>query len=235
MGAPEYIKIVQYIKDRIIKQDLNPGDIIPSENLLCEQFNVSRMTVRKSLAVLVNDGYIYSVPGKGNYVNEPNVNEYILHYDEMIPDPDEEGCEVHLLQVNVELPSYEVGYNLHIPKTKHVVVIKRVFMQGSFPAAYDIKYMPYYRGIPIVEKEISYATFPEMVAQRKSPFAMVKKLKIRSALANEEISAHLEVPISSPLLVVEELLLDTQELPIGWGVIYLPGESATLDAMASFE
>ncbi len=235
MSAPEYLKIAQYIKDKIIKQELNPGDIIPSENYLCEQFDVSRMTVRKSLAVLVNDGYIYSVPGKGNYVNEPNVNEYVLHYDEMIPDPDEEGCEVRLLQVNVELPSYEVGYHLHIPQSKHVVVIKRLFMQGSFPAAYDIKYMPYYRGIPIVEKEISYATFPEMVAQRKSPFAMIKKLKVRSVLADEDISTQLEVPIHSPLLVVEELLLDNQEVPFGWGVVYLPGESASLDAVASYE
>lgn len=36
MGAPEYIKIVEAIKNKITSQELEPGDAIQSENLLCE-------------------------------------------------------------------------------------------------------------------------------------------------------------------------------------------------------
>ncbi len=234
MGAPEYIKIVEAIKNRITSQELEPGDAIQSENLLCEEFNVSRMTVRKGLAVLTNEGYIYSIPGKGNYVCEPDLNQYNLYYNEMAPG-NEKSDEIRLIEVNVVKPSYEVGFNLEIPENKHVIVVKRIFMKDGLPSAYDIKYIPYYRGIPIVEKEIRYATFPEMVAKKNSIFAMTKKLKIRASSSDDDTSRNLEIPVGTPLLVVEEKLLDEKDKPIGWGMTYLTGENATLEAIASFD
>ena len=38
-----------------------------------------------------------------------------------------------------------------------------------------------------------------------------------------------------PLLVVEEKLLDEKDKPIGWGMMYLAGEDAGLEAVASFD
>ncbi|HEY5555409.1 GntR family transcriptional regulator [Acetobacterium sp.] len=234
MGSPEYLKIVEAIKSMITGEKVQPGDAIQSENLLCEQFNVSRMTVRKGLAVLVNEGYIYSIPGKGNYVCEPNLDLYTLHFDEMMT-TEKKGEEIRLIEVNVIKPSYEVGFNLEIPENKHVIVVKRIFVSDGLVKAYDVKYIPYYRGIPIVEKEIRYATFPEMVAKKNSIFAMTKKLKIRAMAAKGEVSQILDVLDGEPLLVVEQKLLDEKGHPIGWGLMYFTGEDTGLEAIASFD
>lgn len=234
MGSPEYIKIVEAIKNRITSEEIKPGDAIQSENLLCEEFNVSRMTVRKGLAVLVNEGYIYSIPGKGNYVCEPNLDSYTLHFDEMMT-TDKKGEEIRLIEVNVVKPSYEVGFNLEIPENKHVIVVKRVFLSDGQAKAFDIKYIPYYRGIPIVEKEIRYATFPEMVAKKNSIFAMTKKLKIRAMSAKGEVSQILDVLEGEAVLVVEQKLLDEKDHPIGWGLMYFTGDDSGLEAIASFD
>jgi GntR family transcriptional regulator len=234
MGSPEYIKIVEAIKSKITSEEIQPGDAIQSENLLCEDFNVSRMTVRKGLAVLVNEGYIYSIPGKGNYVCEPNLDLYTLHFDEMMNE-EKKGDEIRLIEVNVIKPSYEVGFNLEIPENKHVIVVKRIFVSEGIIKAYDIKYIPYYRGIPIVEKEIRYATFPEMVAKKNSIFAMTKKLKIRATAAKEEVSQILDILEGEPVLVVEQKLLDEKDHPIGWGLMYFSGEDSGLEAIASFD
>jgi len=234
MGSPEYIKIVEAIKSKITSEEIKPGDAIQSENLLCEEFNVSRMTVRKGLAVLVNEGYIYSIPGKGNYVCEPNLDSYTLHFDEMMAS-DKKGEEIRLIEVNVVKPSYEVGFNLEIPENKHVIVVKRVFLSDGQVKAYDVKYIPYYRGIPIVEKEIRYATFPEMVAKKNSIFAMTKKLKIKAISAKDEISQILDVMEGDAVLVVEQKLLDEKDHPIGWGSMYFAGDDSGLEAVASFD
>ena len=234
MGSPEYLKIVEAIKSKITGEEVQPGEAIQSENLLCEQFNVSRMTVRKGLAVLVNEGYIYSIPGKGNYVCEPNLDLYTLHFDEMMT-TEKKGEEIRLIEVNVIKPSYEVGFNLEIPENKHVIVVKRIFVSDGLVKAYDIKYIPYYRGIPIVEKEIRYATFPEMVAKKNSIFAMTKKLKIRAMSSKGEVSQILDVLDGEPLLVVEQKLLDEKGHPIGWGLMYFTGEDTGLEAIASFD
>ena len=59
MVAPVYTKIAEEIKRRINKGELKPGDIITSENMLCKEFGASRMTVRKGLAVLASEGYLF--------------------------------------------------------------------------------------------------------------------------------------------------------------------------------
>ena len=233
MGSPEYLKIVEAIKGKITGGGIKPGDAIQSENLLCEEFNVSRMTVRKGLAVLVNEGYIYSIPGKGNYVCEPNLDQYILYFDEMI-ESEKKGEEIRLIEVNVIKPTYEIGFNLEIPENKHVIVVKRVFFNDDRVKAFDIKYIPYYRGIPIVEKEIRYATFPEMVAKKNSLFAMTKKLKIKASAAKGEVSKNLNIMDGDPVLVVEQKLLDDRNHPIGWGMMYFLGDELCLEAIATF-
>ena len=64
---------------------------------------------------------------------------------------------------------------------------------------------------------------------------MTKKLKIRAAIAEDETARNLEIPVGMPLLVVEEKLLDEKDKPIGWGMMYLAGEDAGLEAVASFD
>lgn len=46
---------------------IQPGDKIPSENILSERFSISRHTVRKSIALLVNEGLLYTEHGRGTF------------------------------------------------------------------------------------------------------------------------------------------------------------------------
>lgn len=56
-----------------IKNGLYPeGALLPSENELCKQYNVSRSTVRKALQELVKRGIIVSAQGKGSIVCKLN-------------------------------------------------------------------------------------------------------------------------------------------------------------------
>ena len=68
-GLSMYQIIEQDIKYRIEEGILRNGDMIESENVLKEMYNVSRMTVRQALNNLVRDGYLYRHKGKGTFVN----------------------------------------------------------------------------------------------------------------------------------------------------------------------
>ncbi|HCX65829.1 MAG TPA: GntR family transcriptional regulator [Eubacteriaceae bacterium] len=233
MGSPIYLTIVENMKAKINTGALKPGDMIKSENALCEEYNVSRMTVRKSLNVLASEGYIYSVPGKGNFVNEPNQDQYILYFNEMnsIENSIE---ETELLDVNIVKPSLEIIFHLQIPEQKRVVLIRRTLINEGRPVAYDTKYIPYYRGMPIVEKEIHYATFPEIVAKKKSMFAINKELKIRAQKSSKALQKLLDLEEHEPVMAIEQRLLDENNKPIGWGVTYFKAESFHLQAISSY-
>lgn len=69
---PMYAQIQDYINDQLMEQRWKPGDTLPSENQLSSQFQVSRITVKKALANLIEEGLIFRVQGKGTFVaNDP--------------------------------------------------------------------------------------------------------------------------------------------------------------------
>jgi DNA-binding LacI/PurR family transcriptional regulator len=62
-----YINIAETLKQRIVSDD--GGGFIPSESALQTEFEVSRVTIRKSLKLLEERGYIRTVPGRGRIVS----------------------------------------------------------------------------------------------------------------------------------------------------------------------
>lgn len=70
---PLYVQIERTIRDRILSGDWKPGDQIPSEEQLCEDFGVSRVTIRQALRILADDGLLSRGRGRGTFVRTPTL------------------------------------------------------------------------------------------------------------------------------------------------------------------
>jgi GntR family transcriptional regulator len=69
-GGRLYQQIVSDLRDQIRRGELGPGDQIPTETELMEQYEVSRNTVRKAVETLTNAGLLDTVTTKGTFVRE---------------------------------------------------------------------------------------------------------------------------------------------------------------------
>ncbi len=67
---PLYLQCANVIAERIQNKRYGVGDFIPPERELCKEFNVARLTIRRSLAELVRSGLLERVPGAGTRVVE---------------------------------------------------------------------------------------------------------------------------------------------------------------------
>lgn len=67
---PIFRQIIERINAGIESGEFARGDVIPSEPELCRQFDTTRMTVRRAIDALVNDGKLYRVQGKGTFVSQ---------------------------------------------------------------------------------------------------------------------------------------------------------------------
>ena len=64
------MSLMEELKSKILSGEIRPGAKLPSENELAQEYEISRHTVRKALAILVTDGYITTKHGKGTFCSD---------------------------------------------------------------------------------------------------------------------------------------------------------------------
>jgi GntR family transcriptional regulator len=69
-GVPLHRQLFLVLHDEIARGALAPGDALPTEQSLCDQFGVSRITVRRALADLADHGFIERRQGVGSFVRQ---------------------------------------------------------------------------------------------------------------------------------------------------------------------
>ncbi|MEQ4306042.1 GntR family transcriptional regulator [Plantactinospora sp. B6F1] len=66
--VPPYRQLAAILAARIERGDWQPDRAIPSENQLVGTYGIARTTVRRAVALLVEQGLIYVVPQRGMFV-----------------------------------------------------------------------------------------------------------------------------------------------------------------------
>lgn len=67
-----YDRFIQELRNEIVSGTLQPGEFILPENTLSQKYEMSRVSIRKALEELVNEGMIEKIAGKGNRVKLPD-------------------------------------------------------------------------------------------------------------------------------------------------------------------
>src|SRR5690554_8093648 len=92
---PKYSRLKEYLKEQMKRGVIAPGSQLPSENMLAEEFKISRHTVRQALNDLENEGLIFREQGRGTFRSYPTsgkgkivalvttyISEYIFRSEE---------------------------------------------------------------------------------------------------------------------------------------------------------
>ena len=71
-GEPIYNQIYSQIKNQIISGELKENDMLPSIRGLAKDLRISFITTKHAYEELEQEGFIYTLPGKGCYVAPKN-------------------------------------------------------------------------------------------------------------------------------------------------------------------
>ena len=72
-GTPIYEQIEKQLKEKIVSGELKAGEGLPSIRAFAADLKISVITVKKAYENLEKENMIYSVPGKGFYVDRPDL------------------------------------------------------------------------------------------------------------------------------------------------------------------
>ncbi|BBB49080.1 GntR family transcriptional regulator [Pelolinea submarina] len=142
-NVPIYQQITAYIKETIEKGIYQKGNIIPSEQELCNQFDTSRMTVRRAINDLVNDGTLYRIQGRGTFVSHFVFRKYLevlgfsYHMRTLGFQPSSK-----ILSFEIQKPEKNIAEELKILPSDNVFYLSRVRMADLEPIAIENVFLP---------------------------------------------------------------------------------------------
>jgi GntR family transcriptional repressor for pyruvate dehydrogenase complex len=116
-----YMKIVEQVRDLIKEGRLKPGDKLPPEQVLAEEFGTSRPSVREALSALEILGITESRGGKGNFIKD-NFNFPL--YEQKFRELEEEESPFELLEARKVLETEIVGLAAKNATEEEIAVIQ---------------------------------------------------------------------------------------------------------------
>jgi len=143
-NGPLYRQIADYIRQKIDGGEWPVAYQVPTEQRLCRQFNVSRITVVKALGRLVDEGLLVREQGRGTFVAKPLLahepSELLSFSEEMR----RQGKEPYstILEKASEWPSTRLIQHLGLPGESRVWHIKRLMLADHQPIGVQTTWLP---------------------------------------------------------------------------------------------
>jgi GntR family transcriptional regulator len=214
--VPLYIQFKEYLLDRIERGELEPDQRLPSEREFCEQFGVSRITVRQALSELARDGLIRSVPGKGTFVARKQEGEFypLLSFSQSVRDMGYMPSS-RIIKKNLVPASKRLARELQIPTDAEVALIERLRLVDGEPCALQTAYLPSDLCPKLLERDIERAS---LYAVLRDQYGLVPVRAINSfeaRLAEPEEREYLDLPTPSAVLVMRQTsYLENSDRPV---------------------
>ena len=110
-GQPIYEQIYTQIKTQIISGNLQTDEALPSIRNLAKDLRISVITTKRAYDELENEGFVYTVPGKGCFVAPKNTQ---LLREENLKKIEEHMRSIRFLAATCELSEEEIREMLHV-------------------------------------------------------------------------------------------------------------------------
>ena len=215
-GVPLYQQIQHLIRHRITKGDYAPGSQIPSENELCRELNVSRVTLRESLGALVRDDLLVRIQGKGTFVNAtPPRRLQPVKYAGFLHEMQERMQKLTVKDVDIDTRAAgpELAATLSLDQGAEIVRIRRLRLIDDEPFSFTINYLPIEIGRQVSAKTLRTVPLLRILQEElKIPITGAHET-IEAAPADPEIARKLAIPALYPVLHMKRVMFTTANRP----------------------
>jgi GntR family transcriptional regulator len=206
----------QALLAQITNGKFDPGDTLPPERVLTTSYDVSRITVRRAIDELENEGYVRRVQGKGTFVAPPRIQRGIFKLTSFSEDIAALGMEPgsELLTLQREPAQARVARELHLDEGDSVWFVERLRYADSEIVGLNLSYLSLPNDVTLSRTELEDEVSLWKVLAQKG-IVLVESDKAIGAIGAEEWHAELlNVRKGIPLLQVEGVAYSELGRPI---------------------
>jgi GntR family transcriptional regulator/GntR family frlABCD operon transcriptional regulator len=229
-SIPQYRQLYEVLRKQIMDGVYRPGDLLPSENDLCQQHRITRPTVRHALDTMLNEGMIRKHKGKGSIVNGPPVGIGILSISGTTSALGKHNLRTRILSkpVIIQWPE-DFMFPLNDEfRQSGCIYLERLRLVNDIPVFYDLNFLP----------NINLPRFCNRRFEDQSLFDILRRAfqievksgeqRIRAIRADESICHFLQVPLGHPVLHLQRKLITNRAGFYFFSSIYCNSEEHAL-------
>ena len=216
---PLYFQIKEIIREEIEEGRLSPGDSIPSERKLADEFDVSRPTIRQALKELVNEGMLHREKGKGTYVAEPKINygfiqKLITFYDDLVKKGYEPRTEI--LKKEIRKPRKGIANKLEISPDEEVIFLQRLRSIENDPLVTVMNFVPRYLCPDLIEVDLEDKSLYNVMAEKYDVKFHRADITLEPGIAEKYDKELLEVEEGSPIHLMKNVTYTKDGTPMDY-------------------
>jgi GntR family transcriptional regulator len=201
---PLYHQIAGVVRSRITEGVWLPGDQLPAEGALADEYQVSVMTVRQALALLATEGVLRREQGRGTFVAEPSDAAAVVRLTASLEQitAGVAGSRVEPLGLDRVRGPLTVLEALGQERGTEMVRARRVRFAGDTPISYAISYLPLWLGADLDLRSMRRPLLVQLLEEKAGVRFTEAEQVVEATLADAEAANVLQVPAGAPLLYV---------------------------------
>ena len=215
---PAYMQLVKIISGQIADGIFKPGDKLPPESQICARYELSPMTVRRAVNILVEKGLVSTIQGKGTYVSHLNIGEAVFRLREL-KDRWSPGssAEVKLLDAGIFWTDEDIAEKLRIRTGQRAIQIKRLIIQEGVPVIFHREYVVYDPRRPLVETQLQITSLEGFLQGNTGEGLKRGDLTMESINLTDDEAALLQVPSGTSAFCLRHVFYDFNDCPVSYG------------------
>ncbi|MEU0948541.1 GntR family transcriptional regulator [Streptomyces canus] len=200
---------------RIKSGEVKPGSRLPPERELCRMLDISRVTLRKALTSLVDEGMLRSAHGRGWYVTHAERADWPNTLESFSETARRMGLVAtsHVLRSGVEACTFDEAEWFHIAPGTGVFRLHRVRMLDQVPIAVDQSLFPVDVAAGFDDIDFTTASLYDVMTSRGHRLAQAETT-IEARAADADLAAHLAIAAGTPVLEMRQMVRDSAQRPL---------------------
>jgi len=211
--------VAQYLREAVRQGKLRPGQRLPGEYQLAEQFNVSRATLRAAIQMLLAHGVLERRHGVGTFVTDSSLLSIEEGLESLVSTTEiirQHGYEPGTSQIRSEIipASSQLSEILKVPTETPLLHLSRTRTANQKPVIQSEEYLP--------TSFLNFETSPprpgdwslyELLKSTGAPVVSAV-CKVTAVAADGNLSQELKVPLHYPLLLLRQIHYSAEHVPV---------------------
>lgn len=212
---PLWIQAVDHITREIAEGRLAAGSRLPPERELCADLNISRVTLRKALLRLVDDGVLRSSHGRGWFVAVGQQKDWPNSLESFSETAARMGlvASSRILRAEIAPATIDEAEELAIAPGAPLFHLERVRMLNQVPIALDDSRVPEALVPGFDALDFAHASLYESLSRAGLDLLRAEST-IEAKSADPHLATHLAVELGTPVLVLYQVVVDGADRPI---------------------